>query len=281
MSSMFGSDDEEDEEVRLDSNGVMAFHKGTEDAMFIYLENHGGATSTSECLDIIDTFANKRHWMMHMGPEKREILQDAVTLIPNWTKKDQPLLILELGSYCGYSTSFLASLLADRDGSTSTRSMIVSVEPEAEAVRWTQRLVGLCGLKDISVVLQTVVSTLDSSDVHDDFVQKVNGLDFGEKGQKPLFDMVFIDHDKTKYLTDLRLLLQQGLLKPGCVVVADNVHSFDQPLTEYLDFVRSDSRFLRSDLRPARVEYSSVQQVPASKSGSYFFDAVEISALCG
>lgn len=279
---MFGDDSEDEDtvEVRHESCGVMAFHNGTEEAMFIYLENHSEAeASTKEVLDTIDVFANTRHWMMHMGPEKRDILRDAVKLIPSWFKAGESLKILELGSYCGYSTAFLASLLVDRDdGSNTKSSMIVSIEPEVQAVGWTRRLVKRCGLEEKSTVLQTVVSTLDSSHLHDDFVQKLNGLSLGER---PIFDMVFIDHDKAKYLTDLRLILQLGLLKPGAVVVADNVHSFDQPLTEYLDYVRTSPQiFSRSELRPAPVEYSSVQQIPSSKSDSYLVDAVEISVLC-
>jgi catechol O-methyltransferase len=36
-------------------------------------------------------------------------------------------------------------------------------------------------------------------------------------------DLVFIDHDKRAYLTDLQRVLSRGWLHPGSVVVADNV----------------------------------------------------------
>ena len=37
------------------------------------------------------------------------------------------------------------------------------------------------------------------------------------------FDFVFVDHIKDGYLSDLQLLLREGLLHPGSVVVADNL----------------------------------------------------------
>jgi catechol O-methyltransferase len=36
-------------------------------------------------------------------------------------------------------------------------------------------------------------------------------------------DFLFIDHEKSAYLTDLESILERGWLHPGSVVVADNV----------------------------------------------------------
>ena len=36
-------------------------------------------------------------------------------------------------------------------------------------------------------------------------------------------DFVFVDHDKDAYLPDLHLILREGWLRPGAIVVADNV----------------------------------------------------------
>jgi len=44
-------------------------------------------------------------------------------------------------------------------------------------------------------------------------------------------DVLFVDHEKTLYLDDLRLVEAAGLLNAGAVVAADNVLSFGQPLT--------------------------------------------------
>ena len=36
-------------------------------------------------------------------------------------------------------------------------------------------------------------------------------------------DLLFIDHDKNAYLADLLAIVDRGWLRPGAVVVADNV----------------------------------------------------------
>lgn len=49
----------------------------------------------------IDEFC-KQNWMMHIGQEKGVILANAV-------KKAEPKFILELGTYCGYSSLLMAA----------------------------------------------------------------------------------------------------------------------------------------------------------------------------
>jgi len=44
-------------------------------------------------------------------------------------------------------------------------------------------------------------------------------------------DVLFVDHEKTLYLDDLRMVEAAGLLNAGAVVAADYVLSFGQPLT--------------------------------------------------
>jgi catechol O-methyltransferase len=51
-------------------------------------------------------------------------------------------------------------------------------------------------------------------------------------------DFVFIDHDKSAYLPDLRRLMNRGWLHPGSIVVADNVKLPGAP--EYRDFMRAE-----------------------------------------
>lgn len=72
-----------------------------------------------------------------------------------------------------------------------------------------------------------------------------------------------------------------SLLRPGCVVVADNVLSFGVPLTDYLDHVRATGGpYACSLLREGQVEYSAVGG--AAERGTkdeLMLDGVEISVL--
>ena len=82
---MFGSDSDEDvdEETRPLSSGVMTFHNGTEEAMFLYAQQQG-VEGKLGVFDAIDEFCTKRHWMMHIGGSKRAILADIIPALPEF-----------------------------------------------------------------------------------------------------------------------------------------------------------------------------------------------------
>ena len=75
--------------------------------------------------------------------------------------------------------------------------------------------------------------------------------------------MVFLDHWKDLYKRDLIAIESHGLLKPGGLVVADNVGESFNP-TEYLEYVRTCGHY-ECEHREATIEYSTLP------------DAVEIS----
>jgi catechol O-methyltransferase len=70
-------------------------------------------------------------------------------------------------------------------------------------------------------------------------------------------DLVFIDHDKKAYLPDLQLILSQGWLHPGSVVVADNVRFPGAP--EYRAWMQENQgKQWRTVEHETHVEYQSV-----------------------
>ncbi|KAE8890820.1 hypothetical protein PF003_g25126 [Phytophthora fragariae] len=58
-------------------------------------------------------------------------------------------------------------------------------------------------------------------------------------------DMYFIDHEKSVYLSDLKLIIGSEALAPGSVVIADNVGlgAFQGVKNEYLEFVEASPQF--------------------------------------
>ena len=59
-------------------------------------------------------------------------------------------------------------------------------------------------------------------------------------------DRVFIDHAKEAYLPDLRRILEQNWLRPGALVVADNVKFPGAP--EYRAYMQeSEGKLWRTD----------------------------------
>ncbi|GAQ90543.1 catechol O-methyltransferase [Klebsormidium nitens] len=65
-------------------------------------------------------------------------------------------------------------------------------------------------------------------------------------------DMVFLDHDKSFYLSDLKLLISEGFLKQGSVVIADNVLIPGAP--DYLAFMEESKDFVTKK-HETEVEY--------------------------
>lgn len=72
------------------------------------------------------------------------------------------------------------------------------------------------------------------------------------------FDFVFIDHDKSLYLSDLKYLLAEGLIAEGATIVADNVLFPGAP--QYRAFINSDARF-RTVEHSSHVEYLPIPDI--------------------
>jgi catechol O-methyltransferase len=70
-------------------------------------------------------------------------------------------------------------------------------------------------------------------------------------------DFVFIDHAKDAYLPDLQRILEHRWLRPGAIVVADNVKVPGAP--DYRDYMRAEAGGLwRTTEHDTHVEYQSL-----------------------
>ncbi|XP_075179086.1 LOW QUALITY PROTEIN: catechol O-methyltransferase A-like [Anomaloglossus baeobatrachus] len=176
----------------------------------------------------IDYFCSKVEWAMNVGDKKGEIL-DAVVL------ETRPRYVLELGTYCGYSTMRIARLLPPG-------ARLITIEMNPHYAQVAMELFQFAGL-DTQVELLVGSTTVL-------IPQLKKKLDIEE------FDLVFIDHWKVSYLPDTKLLEECGLLKAGSVLLADNVTCPGAP--DYLEYVRSSPRY-RSQYFPSQLEYLQVE----------------------
>src|SRR6266513_2309749 len=69
---------------------------GREEAMAAYVVAHARQGDSEDVIQVIDDFCTNRSVMINVGDEKGEILDRAV-------RRASPQLLLELGTYCGYS----------------------------------------------------------------------------------------------------------------------------------------------------------------------------------
>jgi catechol O-methyltransferase len=199
-----------------------------------YVAEHARAGDPEDVLRTMDRFASEERWLMNIGPEKGPLVQELAKRLP------ADVRILELGAYSGYSSIMLAMAFG-------REAQVTSIEIDEDAVRSSRANVEVAGLSDQITFLHgpstDVIATLEGR-----------------------FDLVFLDHWKDLYKTDLKLIEQRELIGPGSIVVADNVGEIFNP-GDYLDYVRNCGRYT-SENREASIEYTSLA------------DAVEISVFC-
>ncbi|GMI09878.1 hypothetical protein TrLO_g15281 [Triparma laevis f. longispina] len=277
---LFGSSSDEEDETtastpitptRPPENGVMQFHTGTEQALLVYVTQQTKAgDSPEQILKIIDTFCEERHWMMHIGSLKVEILRDALLKrMATFTIPTPPTLImLELGTYCGYSAIQLCSLL--RTHHPTQPFLLYSLEISQQNARVARSIIDLAGFSDNVKVFVT-------HDVEDGLVEITKDL---KPETTQFIDLLFIDHDKDSYLSDLQLIIKNSHLNSSSVVIADNV--IMGRIDDYLEFVREeankpDGLFLETHIFESTVEYCT--QDIAQFGEEALQDGVEVSVF--
>ncbi len=172
---------------------------GREAACASYVETTARRGDIDDVLAAIDRFAYEKQLLVNVGDEKGLLLDAAV-------RRAAPKLALELGTYCGYSALRIAR--------AAPSARVCSIEFSAANAEVARRIWAHAGVADrISCVVGTLGDggrTLDAlADEHD----------FRPEG----LDLLFIDHDKRAYLSDLQSVLDRGWLHRGSIVVADNV----------------------------------------------------------
>nr|AME15628.1 catechol-O-methyltransferase [Heteropneustes fossilis] len=176
----------------------------------------------------IDYFCSHSEWAMNVGDEKGSILDSVVTEV-------NPGAVLELGTYCGYSTVRIARLL-----SPGTKLITVEFNPTYAAV--ARQIIAHAGLQD-------KVTLVEGSS--GDLIPQIK-----ERFGITTFDFIFLDHWKDRYLPDIKLLEECGLLRKGSVLLADNVICPGTP--EYLEYVRNSPRY-ETRYYPAHLEYTKME----------------------
>eukprot|EP00977_Amphora_coffeiformis_P000333 scaffold91_cov173-Amphora_coffeaeformis.AAC.1 len=133
----------------------------------------------------MDEFCYQRHWMMHVGPEKGALLDDFLrqslqrykqeTANHSENNNNKPFVLLELGTYCGYSALCMLQIMdrvlnqcqeegGDNDSSPSLRFpfhiISIDVNPSYQAV--ARQLIDLAGWSDrVHFRLLTSTETTD------------------------------------------------------------------------------------------------------------------------
>ncbi|MBB2992810.1 catechol O-methyltransferase [Mycolicibacterium iranicum] len=206
---------------------------GREAACAAHVEANVAPGDLDGVLDAIDAFAYEKATLVNIGDSKGRLLDAAVT-------RAAPGLVLELGTYCGYSALRIAR--------QAPSARICSVEFSAANAEVAQRIWRHAGVADR---ISCIVGTLGDGGVTLDTLADHHGFTDGS------VDLVFIDHDKRAYLSDLRSILQRRWLHRGSIVVADNVGIPGAPA--YRAYLRGNQGRLWDTVEHrAHVEYQSL-----------------------
>ncbi|AWP03355.1 putative metabotropic glutamate receptor 6-like [Scophthalmus maximus] len=126
----------------------------------------------------IDQFCRQKEWAMNVGDEKGCILDSVVAEV-------NPAAVLELGTYCGYSTVRMASLLPPH-------AKIITLEFNPANAAVARQVIAWAGVEEKVHLVEGASG---------DWIPKLKEQ-FGIK----TFDLVFLDHWKDRYLPDTKLM---------------------------------------------------------------------------
>ena len=190
-----------------------------------FAREHATAGDPGSVLAALDRFAVEKRFLMNVGDEKGPLLEDAVR------KAGPAARILELGSFVGYSAILMARNLGGA-------GRLVSIDLSETASEVSREMAELAGVGDrvefVSGSSTDVIATLVDP-----------------------FDLIFLDHWKGLYLQDAEKILERGLLRPGALMIADNVGPLfgDNPYVPWMQ-AREDfeTRYVE-----AHVEYEDIE----------------------
>jgi predicted O-methyltransferase YrrM len=128
--------------------------------------------------------------------------------------------ILEIGTSNGYSTIWLA------DAARDTGGLVMTIEQDTSKIALAKANIARANLAGHVWIVQGNARDLLE-----------NCGEWTRRTLRPL-DFIFLDADRPSYLTYLDLLLP--LLRPGGLLVTDNVVSHAHELTDFLARLKSD-----------------------------------------
>lgn len=127
--------------------------------------------------------------------------------------------VVEFGSSFGISTIYLATAVRDNCvGESAPAAQVIGSDMEPEKVAAATKNIAAAGLSDLVTILEG------------------NALESLRAAEPPI-DFAFLDGRKDLYLPVLRLL--EPKLRPGAVILSDNIDSYRREVAPFLEYVES------------------------------------------
>ncbi|HSI04454.1 MAG: O-methyltransferase [Myxococcota bacterium] len=207
---------------------------GREEAVARFVVSNAPKGDINAVIAAIDEYAYRHKFLMNVGDKKGALLDGVIERV-------KPKRVLELGAYVGYSALRIARKLP-------AGGHLYSVEFNAANAAVARRIIEHAGATDRVTFVHGFLG-----DGGKTFAHLANDLGFVAGS----LDAAFIDHAKEAYLPDLMSILQNGWLRPGAVVVADNIGFPGAPgYREYMD--AEEGKRWRTTAHQAHLEYQSL-----------------------
>uniref|UniRef100_A0A8V5GTP9 catechol O-methyltransferase n=2 Tax=Melopsittacus undulatus TaxID=13146 RepID=A0A8V5GTP9_MELUD len=190
-----------------------------------YLLTHAVPGDPRHVLLTLDQWSRRCEHLSCVGPEKGRVVERVLSA-------RSPQRVLELGTSCGYGAVLLARALPPG-------ARLLTVERDPQRAAMAEKVIRLAGFDERTVQLivgpsEEVIPQLRS------------------RHRMDTTDFILMEHGKSCYERDLRLLERHRLLAPGATVMADHVLVPGAP--RFLRYARGSGRF-RCRLHRATLEY--------------------------
>lgn len=206
---------------------------GREAKLADYVTKNAKPGDLDDAIRVVDEYAYNESFLINVGDEKGKILDDAV-------RRADAKKILELGTYCGYSSMRMAA--------AAPEAKIYSIEFNADNAEIACTIHRHAGVGDRITV---VVGTLGDGGKTADALETEHGFSEGS------VDCVFLDHAKEAYLPDIEMIVERGWLHPGSIAVGDNIKFPGAPA--YHTYMKeNEGKLWKSDEHHTHAEYQSV-----------------------
>lgn len=203
---------------------------GREKALLNHVVTTAEKGNPLSVLNVMDAYAKTSNWFMNIGDDKGPILDKAL-------QKYDPRVVLELGTFCGYSAVRIASQL-HKEG-----SKLLSFEMNPDNCNIARQIIEHAGLSSRVVVVEGKFN--ERLEVAKKFLEEINS---------PNFDFVFIDHWKDCYMPDYLLLKENAMLGNGSGVCADNMGPIMGP-ADFKKYLKTHPEELETSEFKGHAEY--------------------------
>ncbi|KAI9230866.1 MAG: S-adenosyl-L-methionine-dependent methyltransferase [Piptocephalis tieghemiana] len=187
-------------------------------------------------LDAVDKFSNTNEDIIHIGSCKGPLIDEQVHII-------KPKVIVELGTYIGYS----AIRLAYEALKVNKEVQLHSYDIEPKMVETARKMVSKAGLS----------STIHIH--HGEFKDLASELR-ESLGPETYVDLILLDHWKPSYTPDTQKIIDMGLVRPGTCLIADNCIIPGAP--EFVEYIQQspewDDHMVRIPYREGAKEEDGV-----------------------